>query len=625
LIRTMSVLRQSSIYANETQQLWRSIDDPTSIGPTGPQGSIGPTGPQGIEGFSSGAVYYFNRSTASDIPGYFVLSKTPVIGAGSSLSASGAGTVLIGQFATPVGDPGTTVIPAGNYTFDIFVNMSASGGTPGIFASIFTRTSGGVETLIATNSTAPQVITQGTSTELYVFSLGVPQTLISGTDRVVMKLFAVNLGGLTMNVKFEDNEIAQVITSLSPALVGPTGPTGSAANVALWANFPATGPVNFNNKDANSIANVNASDVRTSTLKVGGLLPLLPAATIGTLGNASVQALNVGSSTTNIGDVNIYGSTLLAGDNALYVEGGVSLSGNGIVHGVHLGAQTIGGIDLTRIDVLPVGININSDTYVQTAAAGAISIAAGGAVSIAGGGYIEMNTGSVDVINSSSGNQASTITCANYLAPANVAATQPLKVQNTAGGGVWLQGVTQLQGQSCAMTNISTINGNPVTTFLAQQVREVQPTGVFPADQSSIASYVGSFFRRTLNNYVPVLSGTNSTVIPGMSISGNQITLSAGTYYVNGGCPAGGVSGFTIRLYDITNATTAIAGTSEWSAAGVITRSLINGVLTVTAPTVYEIQQRIVSTGGGSGFLGRPSTFTPEVEVYTNFTIVKTG
>lgn len=618
----MSVLRQSSIYANETTQLWKSVNDPQIEGPTGP---AGPTGPQGPQGFSSGAVYYFNRSTASDIPGYYVLSKTPVIGAGSSLSASGAGTILIGQFATAVGDPATSVIPAGNYTFDIFVNMSGAGGTPAMYASIFTRTAGGVETLIASNVADPVAITQGTSTELYVFSVGVPQTLITGTDRIVMKLYAVSLGGLTMNVKFEDNEIAQVITSLSPALVGPTGPQGSAANAALWAQFAATGPVNFNNKDANSLANVNASDVRTSSLKVGGVLPLLPAATINSLGSASVQFLNVGSSSTNIGDVNIYGSSLLAGDNALYVEGGVSMSGNGIVHGVHLGAQTIGGVDLTRIDVLPVGININSDTYIQSAAAGAFSVAAGGAVSIAGGGYIEMNTGEVRCINTSSGNQASTLKVANILQHSDIAATQPLKVQNTAGGGVWLQGVSQLQGQACAMTNIASINGNPVTTFLAQQIREVQPTGGFSADQVNIASYVGAFTKRTINNYVPVLSGTNSTIIPGMSISGSQITLPAGTYFINGSCPAGNVVGFTIRLYDITNATTAMAGTSEWSAAGVVTRSFINGVLVVAAPTTYEIQQRIGSTSGGSGYLGRPNSFPPEVEVYTNFTITRIG
>lgn len=620
----MSVIRYGSIYANETQQLWKSIDDPTSIGATGPTGPTGATGPQGIQGFSSGAVYYFNRSTASSIPGYFVLSKTPVIGAGSSLTASGAGNVLIGQFATVVGDPDTTVIPAGNYTFDIFVNMSGAGGTPGLYCEIYTRTAGGVETLIADNSADPVVITQGTNTELYVFSVGMPQTLITNTDRIVMKLYATNLGGLTMTVKFEDNEIAQVITSLSPALVGPTGPTGPSANASLWSTYPAIQDINANLFSINNIANVNADELRAREIKIGGVLPLFPAASISQLGLGTFQDINVSTSTLGQADVNIYGANLLAGDNALYVEGGTSLSGAGLVHGVHIGAQTVGGVDLTRIDVLPVGININSDTYVQTAAAGAISHAAGGALSLAAGSYVEINSSDNYCVNTTSGDQNTRIYCASYLAPPSVAATSPLTVQNTAGGGVWLEGVTKLVGSNCVMTGISTINGNAPTTFLAQSLREIQPTGSPPADQVNISNYTLGFLPRTLNNYVPPLSGGNSTTIPGMSVSGTQITLPVGLYLIQSSVPATYVSGFTSRFYNITSASTDLAGTSEWTNAIVTSKSIINGLLEVVgSPKVYQLEQRITTTNAGLGDLGKATNMAPEDESYTNLLIVK--
>ena len=59
----------------------------------------------------------------------------------------------------------------------------------------------------------------------------------------------------------------------------------------------------------------------------------------------------------------VYGSSLSAGFNALYVEGGTTLSGAGLIHGVSIGAQTIAGVNLNRIDVLPTNILITSSTY----------------------------------------------------------------------------------------------------------------------------------------------------------------------------------------------------------------------------------------------------------------------
>jgi hypothetical protein len=115
--------------------------------------------------------------------------------------------------------------------------MSSNGGTPTLFVNIYTRTTGGVETLIASNTSVPHPISEGTLIELYLFSVPVPTTSLALTDTIVVKFYARNLGGKTMTLRFEDTTISQVITSLSPALQGPQGITGPQGEVG------PTGPV----------------------------------------------------------------------------------------------------------------------------------------------------------------------------------------------------------------------------------------------------------------------------------------------------------------------------------------------------------------------------------------------
>jgi hypothetical protein len=99
-----------------------------------------------------------------------------------------------------------------------------------------------------------------------------------------------------------------------------------------------------------------------------------------------------------------YGTNLVAGNNALYVEGGTTLTGGGVIHGVTIGALQVAGIDTVRIDVLPAGIDITSATFVSINAAGAANLVAGGALALAGGDYISYNSDQHRFINSSLGN-----------------------------------------------------------------------------------------------------------------------------------------------------------------------------------------------------------------------------
>ena len=191
------------------------------------------------------------------------MNRDLVIGVGTTLTAFGAGTQLVGSFATISSDPNVTTITAGNWNFENFVSMSSNGGTPKIYGEIYYRNLAGTETLIATNVVNPHPITSGTLNELYLWSIPVPATNVLATDRIVVKFYAIDLGGRTMTMHFEDSNIAQVITSLSPALQGATGATGVGSIGATGATGPA---------GTGTVTSVTATSPITST---GGATPVI--------------------------------------------------------------------------------------------------------------------------------------------------------------------------------------------------------------------------------------------------------------------------------------------------------------------------------------------------------------
>ena len=135
-------------------------------------------------------------------------------------------------------------------------------------------------------------------------------------------------------------------------------------------------------------------------------------APVGGFNQITAEDINV-SFSDETADVNIYGANLLAGDNALYVEGGTTLTGGGLIHGITIGALQVAGIDTIRIDVLPTGMDLLSATYITINAAGAGNFACGGALSLAGGSYIEYNSDDHRFINTTSGNDFTDIQVGN--------------------------------------------------------------------------------------------------------------------------------------------------------------------------------------------------------------------
>ena len=99
-------------------------------------------------------------------------------------------------------------------------------------------------------------------------------------------------------------------------------------------------------------------------------------------------------------------------DGSLVVNGGTTLDG-GTLNGTSIGCLPVGGINTQRLDLLPIGIDMVSPTYITIDSAGACNIAVGGALSLAGGSYIEYNSDQHYFINSSAGNDFTDILVGN--------------------------------------------------------------------------------------------------------------------------------------------------------------------------------------------------------------------
>jgi len=188
-------------------------------------GTLG-TLPSSGGGGGSGVNYYLNGSVSQGTIGgstYYEMNKTPVIGAGTDFSRASDG--LIAQFITDANDPNRLLIPAGAWNFELYFSASSAGGTPSFYIELF-EYDGTNFTSIASSVSNPISITNGTAVSLYVASLAVPETILTTTDRLAVRI-SVNVSGRTITLHTEDNNLAQVITTFSGGLVSLNGLTAN--------------------------------------------------------------------------------------------------------------------------------------------------------------------------------------------------------------------------------------------------------------------------------------------------------------------------------------------------------------------------------------------------------------
>jgi hypothetical protein len=192
------------------------------------------TFPSGASGGSS-VNYYLNGSVNQGTIGgsvYYEMNRNAVIGAGTDFIRTNLqGNGLIAQFITDANDPNRLEIPGGAWNFEMYFNSSSSGGTPGFYVELL-KYDGSTFTSIANNSTNPEGITGGTSTDLYLTSLAVPQTTLLTTDRLAIRVYVIT-SGKDITLHTEDNNLCQIITTFAGGIAALNGLTANTQYLAV--------------------------------------------------------------------------------------------------------------------------------------------------------------------------------------------------------------------------------------------------------------------------------------------------------------------------------------------------------------------------------------------------------
>ena len=196
--------------------------------------------------------YYLNGSVSQGTFGGIAMreiNKVPIIGTGTDFTINANG--YIQSFITDANDPNQLEIPAGNWNFETYFSSSSSGGNPSFYVELY-KWNGATLSLIASNSTNPEIITGGTAIDLYLSALAVPQTTLALTDRLVVRIY-VTPSGRTIKLHTEDNHLSQIITTFSTGLTSLNGITAQVQNLAVgqsgsvvnWSSVGSTHTLNI--------------------------------------------------------------------------------------------------------------------------------------------------------------------------------------------------------------------------------------------------------------------------------------------------------------------------------------------------------------------------------------------
>jgi hypothetical protein len=243
--------------------------------------------------------YYLNGGTSQGTIGgnpYEEMSRTAVVGTNADFTININGYVA--NFVTDAGDPALLQIPAGNWNFEVYFSASSNGGTPSFYVELY-KYDGAVLTLIASNSANPEGITGGTSIDLYLTALAVPQTSLTITDRLAIRVY-VNNSGRTITLHTQGTHLCQVITTFSTGIVAINGLTEQVQYFAT-----GTAGVDF---AINSLTNTHTFNLPTASATNRGALSSADWTTFNNKANALSGTTNTVSkftSSTTIGDSNI--------------------------------------------------------------------------------------------------------------------------------------------------------------------------------------------------------------------------------------------------------------------------------------------------------------------------------
>jgi len=186
----------------------------------------------------------------------------------------------------------------------------------------------------------------------------------------------------------------------------------------------------------------------------------------------------------------------------------------------------------------------------------------------------------------------------------------------------------KLADSSVSLAKLTATGTKDATTFLRGDNSFASPQGVYESqllhikDEKSNNTYGGTFTsgawqKRDLNT-------VKTNEITGASLSSSVITLPSGTYYIEASAPAIEVGAHKAKLYNTSDSSDVIIGTSQHNRSDnnyASSRSIVSGRFTISAQKNFELQHRCITTRGADG-LGFASNFSV-VEVYSDVKIWK--
>jgi hypothetical protein len=177
-----------------------------------------------VGGGGSAVTLYLNGGTNQGTFGggtYYQLSQNAILATNADFNLNADG--LIAQFITDVNEPNQLIIPAGNWIFGTYFSASSGGGSPQFYIELL-KYDGSTFTSIASSVSNPEGITNGTAIDIYYSALAVPQTTLSATDRIAVRVYVIH-SGRTLTLHTQDNHLSQVTTTFSVGLTALNGLT----------------------------------------------------------------------------------------------------------------------------------------------------------------------------------------------------------------------------------------------------------------------------------------------------------------------------------------------------------------------------------------------------------------
>ena len=153
------------------------------------------------------------------------------------------------------------------------------------------------------------------------------------------------------------------------------------------------------------------------------------------------------------------------------------------------------------------------------------------------------------------------------------------------------------------------LNGNVANITPYLLVRDEKPTN------TSGGININGINTRVLNTIQ-----TNSII--GASLASNQIILPAGTYRIKASAPAYAMDFVKAYLFNVTDSSNQIVGTSEDASVAGTVRCFVDGRFSIAATKVFELRHFIGTIATADG-LGKACNAPGLVEVYSQVEIIK--